>query len=301
MFPGTREVLLYALGFLVIVMVALVILIMRKRFPLGSIFRRGKKEEAPEPRVPDSETGPADTKSIKDRLMSVVPSSGKHEEAPEAPEPPEPPSPEGAPEPPKQSVPVEGAVPVMKEGVIEQGMELKTASDEPEDEGYGLPEEKPTGKVPMPKPEYMVVDDKKEVKKPEPKPVKEKELVAKGLSKPKENGIVAKFVPRKINALEPEAGKEAHPTNMDTSTPVDSAAITKNLDTFLGQTVAIEGDIQLSSKGFEDVWYVLFDKSGSMVVRSEEEIPFKRCRIFARVEKTKLGQLYLDVTRFERP
>jgi hypothetical protein len=88
--------------------------------------------------------------------------------------------------------------------------------------------------------------------------------------------------------------------DVETGTPVDSAMITKDSKAFLGQTVAIEGDLQLSSKGKDDVWYVLFNKTGSSVVMSKKEIPLKRCRLFAKVEKTRLGQIYLNVTRYEK-
>ncbi len=67
----------------------------------------------------------------------------------------------------------------------------------------------------------------------------------------------------------------------------------------VNQTIAIEGELQLSSKG-TDFWYVLFDKDGSAVVRSTKEIKEKKCRLTAKVQKTRLGQLYLDVINFKK-
>ncbi|MBN1896943.1 MAG: hypothetical protein JW789_04450 [Candidatus Aenigmarchaeota archaeon] len=67
----------------------------------------------------------------------------------------------------------------------------------------------------------------------------------------------------------------------------------------VNQTIAIEGELQLSSKG-ADFWYVLFDKDGSAVVRSTKEIKDKKCRLTAKVQKTRLGQLYLDVINFSK-
>jgi len=165
--------------------------------------------------------------------------------------------------------------------------------------------------------EYVMLDeleeesDKHIAEQAAPKVVKEKELVAKGIVKPQEEkGVVARFVPRTqpeyVKALKPRPSSEKPSEfsfkkveNIETGTPVDSATIAKDPKSFIGQTVAIEGDLQLSSKGKDDVWYILFNKTGSSVVMSREEIPVKRCRLFAKVEKTRMGQIYLNVTRYE--
>ena len=79
-----------------------------------------------------------------------------------------------------------------------------------------------------------------------------------------------------------------------------ASEIAKAPDSFFGKTVMLEGDIHMSSKGVEDFWYVLFDDSGSSVVRSKQEIPFDKARVSGTVQKTRLGQVYLDVVKFEK-
>jgi hypothetical protein len=291
MFPEMRDVLLYGLGFLVVVVVILVILILRKRIPLGSIFPWGKKEpvEAPKkgdlvPGSPEPGADLADMKSIKERLEGdlPVPGGGKEGEGPVE---------KGDAQPEVGTAGSVGVPPVKKDisqdGVVEGGVELGNEGEVPE-------EKEPDDSV-----DFIDIDEEEEDKKPEPEPVKEKELVARGVEKAK---VPAKPAPGKINALEPKGVKTAEPSKsvLDTATIIESEDITKEIDTFLGQAVAVEGDLQLSSKGTDDVWYILFDKSGSSIVRSKEEIKPKHCKLLAKVEKTKLGQVYLDVTRYEK-
>ena len=51
----------------------------------------------------------------------------------------------------------------------------------------------------------------------------------------------------------------------------------------------------LSSKGESDFWYLLDDDSGTIVLRSKEEIKSESCKIDGEVKKTGLGQVYVEV------
>ncbi|MFH0956227.1 MAG: hypothetical protein V1813_00030, partial [Candidatus Aenigmatarchaeota archaeon] len=82
--------------------------------------------------------------------------------------------------------------------------------------------------------------------------------------------------------------------------PLSTADIMGSPEGFRGHTVAIEGDLRLSSRGAEDCWYMIFDGRGSAVVRSKEHIPCPRARILAKVEQTRLGQVYLEVISYEQ-
>ncbi|UCD02769.1 MAG: hypothetical protein JSV63_03220 [Candidatus Aenigmatarchaeota archaeon] len=302
MFPEIREVLMYLLGILVVVMAILLVLILRKRLFLPSLPGKGEPKpeepqpEGPAPEPPEEERGPDDLDAIKKRLGADLLPVTRDVGSPEPP----------VPEPPgtaifsaQKSVPQPGpetkVKPVFQDDEIEEGVVL----------GEQQLEE---ALKPAEGPEYVPVEEPAE-EKPEPKPMKEKELIAKGIVKPgEEKGIIARLVPRKappvIKALKPEKGvkpEEASPdVAFEKAVTVDSSEISKDTETFLGQTVAIEGEIQLSSKGIDDFWYVFFDKGGSSVVRCKENLPFNKCRLFVKVERTKLGQIYLDVVRYKK-
>jgi len=79
-----------------------------------------------------------------------------------------------------------------------------------------------------------------------------------------------------------------------------ASQIEKSPKSFQGKAVVLEGSLKPSSTGRNDTWYVIFDDTGSAVVRSASEIPFENCRITARVERTRMGQVYLDVIKSEK-
>jgi hypothetical protein len=389
MFPVTRDILLYALGILVVLMFVLLVLVYRKRMPLMAAARKDEEPFSLIERQAEggayTKTGPVDLKSIKDKLLgekkaeqasqSAEAQEGPPVPAPQArpqpaatpkpaekpapapppeqqpapspaeqpqPKPPpvhvppappaRPPQPEAFPRPPHEPTPQEEArEPVFEEDVIEEGIELH---DHPEDldmqeyDKYGpqheaaaqpepkpAPEQRPSAPpAPAKKDDYFVLEDDTDrhpVKAEARKPVKEKELAARGAAQPREVKEAApkpppRQKPAEIQALKPgTSGEQADFSfkkveGVKTGTPVGSAEIVKDPKSFVGQTVSVQGDVQLSSKGAEDAWYVLFDKSGSSVLRSKEEIPLKRCKVTAKVEKTKLGQIYLDVIRYEK-
>ncbi len=365
MFPVTRDVLIYVLGLLVAIMAILLILILRRRVPL-SVFSRNEKKEPTSliDEQPDggayTRTGPIDLKSIKDKLLgerkpktAEAPEKPVQEELPEPSPPPESPpkrvppedvqapppeykEPETVPEPPYEPTPEEESnEPFLKEGVVEEGIELHDHPEElerEEYEKYGPREEQPVRKAAPPQPEplpkhapapqappksddYFILDEAEHdkesppVQKTAPKTVKRKDLIARGIEKPQKDIVTARPVPRQqprqIEALKPgTSGDQAKFSfkkveGVKTGAPVESAEIAKDPKSFIGQSVSVEGELHLSSKGDEDAWYVLFDKSGSSIVRSREEIPLNRCRITAKVQKTKLGQIYLDAIRYE--
>jgi hypothetical protein len=271
------------------------------------------EEGAPEPEPQPEQEPPQD-------VLAPPPEYKKSETVPEPP--PEPESEE------------DSNKPFLEEGVVEEGIELHDHPEElerEEQEKYSRRQEQPVQQAP-PKPEpkpgqvpasressksddYFVLGeeydaDRRPAQKTVPKFVKRKELIMKGVEKPqKDSGVTAKLLssqqPRQIEALKPRAsGDQAKFSfkkveGVKTGTPVESIEIAKDPKSFIGQSVSVEGELHLSSKGDEDAWYVLFDKSGSSIVRSKEEIPLKKCRITARVQKTKLGQIYLDVIRHE--
>jgi hypothetical protein len=68
-------------------------------------------------------------------------------------------------------------------------------------------------------------------------------------------------------------------------------------ENFKGRTLSLEGDLSLSSKGDGDFWYVLSNESGSAVARSTNELPEGKVKIVAKVDQTRLGQVYLNVEK----
>jgi hypothetical protein len=339
----TREVLLYILVGMSGVLAVLIVLIMRKRGMLKFLsFGIGKKEG--EMQKPDSsETGPTDSKSIKETLKAEKkdkkeevprpetveepkpPPAPEKKEPPPAPpapkkaEPPPPPAP-GAPGPPEKLPPpkLEPRAPFptefedeedmegdelfpMEEGEIEQGMELEEAADmiskQKEKEKAGLPE--PPGKPELPRPEPSV---------PEEFPEPEEKIGFVGLEEAGEANM-PKAPEKKELPPAPPAPKKAEPPPPPAPEPqktpespkagegkaITTEDIAKSSASLKGQTVAIVGDMKLSSKGADDRWYVLFDNKGTAVVRSKTEIPYVRARILAKVEQTRLGQIYLEV------
>ncbi len=378
MFPMTRDILIYALVFLISIMLVLIVLILRKRMSINVFSGLRKSSEKPKAIAPDEHedvpkpekeekpgTGPDDAESIKEMIKSE-----KGEESEHRPEHMEPSKAPAYIEPPKISEPKKEdepekklSEPALQEGVIEQGVELHDEEEEKmEEEKYGKPdeadeskpeekpkeghekappvppeppkeEEKPIDEPkepeekevpkketieekPAPKEhdvEYVKLDDeKKPPAPPEPKIVKEKEVAVKtSEEKPAEKEVTKEAVREdkadKVKVIRPsgssgrsEEFSHKKVKGIETGKPIATAEITKDPGSFIDQTVAVEGELHLSSKGEDDVWYVLFDDSGSSIVMSKEEIPLSRCRIIAKVEKTKLGQIYLNVLRYEK-
>lgn len=265
--------------------------------------KRKKEEEAPA-EAPPSETGPTDIKSIKSRIISPFhggPSKPAEAPAPEAPEPPKPapeegkppapePKPAEAPKPPEKGKPAEAK---------KEGKKPARAANGDMVEGYEVGDEGLLQAYPEAKPEPPY----KPAPKPpeEPKPAEEPppagsdagvELV--DLREPEEEKPPAAAEP----APPAPAEKEPPPEAEKPSTQTNAAEITESPRTYVGKTIGIKGTISLSSKGESDSWYVLFDETGSVVVRSTQEIPYERCRLSATVKQTRLGQTYLDVLKF---
>ncbi|MCD6496074.1 MAG: hypothetical protein J7K54_02270 [Candidatus Aenigmarchaeota archaeon] len=228
--------------------------------------------------------------------------------------------------------------PVFEEGVVEQGVELHDPEEDFHDKAYapkpegaesahgaqqqtgGLKQEeaeaapKPQKKK-APEPEFVVLGDEEEDTEVSPEqeaqpdsaesaPAAQQKTEAKPDSaesaldkKPAAQPEKAKQKPAVVKILEPK--KEEKEVPHDKAPTLKTAEINDDAKTFMDQTVSVEGTLSLSSKG-TDFWYVLFDDSGSAIVRSEKEIPLKSCRITAVVKKTRLGQIYLDALRYEK-
>jgi len=142
------------------------------------------------------------------------------------------------------------------------------------DEEHEEPEEKPVEKA------------KEPPKKPEEKKRKE--------DKPKKTEPTEK-APKPEKRYEPPERPEARPSKLAKAGDISSSP-----DSFLGGVVILEGSIKLSSRGATGSWYVLFDDSGTAVVRSASDIPYESCRLTVKVEKTRLGQTYLEVQKAEK-
>jgi cell division septation protein DedD len=143
------------------------------------------------------------------------------------------------------------------------------------DEEHEEPEEKPVEKPKEPpkKPE--------EKKRREEKPAKA-EKAPSPEKKPEKR-------------YEPPERPEARPSRLTRTGDISASP-----DSFIGEVVTLEGSIKLSSRGATGSWYVLFDESGTAVVRSASDIPYESCRLTVKVEKTRLGQTYLDVQKAEK-
>jgi len=64
--------------------------------------------------------------------------------------------------------------------------------------------------------------------------------------------------------------------------------------------ISVEGNLRLSSAGKDDFWYVIYDGTGSAVARSSDKIPHDRCRLTVTVEKTRIGQTFLQVKGYKK-
>ncbi len=308
----SREILLYLLIGMSGVLLVLIVLILRKRGVL-KVFGK-KKEEGTLPGPGPSETGPTDHDSIKDTIKPKevkddVPkpskgSPGKQDAQPA--------NGDGVPKPPqaskKDSVPVpvpEASKPPAGESPfpIEPGDEIEGDNDI--ERGFELEDAAEMAKDDVP------AQPQREIPKPAPAIPAEEEAESVGFVKmdgidrpeagsAKKTGILGrlkKAVPDKGGA----PGEAPAPRVPEgTEKTITTASITGSPQDFMGQTVAIEGDLKLSSKGSDDVWYVLFDGKGTAVARSRQELPYTRARIIAKVEKTRLGQIYLDIVRHEK-
>ncbi|MBN2330215.1 MAG: hypothetical protein JXC85_00190 [Candidatus Aenigmarchaeota archaeon] len=99
--------------------------------------------------------------------------------------------------------------------------------------------------------------------------------------------------------VEAKPQMEKPPEPPSESSIITTADLSQSPKDFIGKSVTMEGIIKLSSRGRNDVWYVLFDDTGSAVVRSRQDIPSDKVRIFAEIKETRLGQTYLDVLKYE--
>jgi hypothetical protein len=161
-------------------------------------------------------------------------------------------------------------------------------------------EEAPVAKPPPTKVEFVSLGEREEpVKeaKPEqtiPEPPAQPPVPPEP-PKPKEEEVPPKPPAQAPAPPEPPKPKEEAP-----SAKTSTSEIAESPQTFSGKMIMVEGNIRLSSRGKDDLWYVLFDESGSAVVRSKEEIPYERCRLVVTVNQTRLGQTYLEVQKHER-
>jgi hypothetical protein len=299
MFELTRETLLYILIALSTILVILLVLIFRKRGLLGG----RKSDEVPKP--PVDETGPTDHDAIKETLKKEKP-----KEAPSPPAPPQKPEKkEEAPDDEKETEPAESPFPIepgdmdmplegMPQGEAEVGLDLEELEKSMKPKRRAWEEQAPPApqKRREEREDVGFVDLGEGKGAEEEAPAKEEKKgfmgkIGRGAAKKPEKagrGRADEEVP------EPPARPAAR------AEPLSTADIMGSPDGFLGHTVAIEGEVKLSSRGPEDSWYMLFDGRGSAVVRSKEEIPYPRARILAKVEKTRLGQVYLEVMSFTK-
>ncbi len=271
------------------------------------------EEKAEKPPKEGPETGPTDIAAIKASIMAAGKEPAKQAAEPEKHEAPPAEEPaEKEPEPP----------PEKKKPKKKKGKAAKPAPAEEEKPAEPTPEEPaPAAKEPSRKEESIVEDGvelggKEYMAMPFPeekRPTKaEEDIEFIGRGEYERPGEEAGAGPAPGPGAETggekgaEAGKDKIaeaamkpvPEPSDT-TRVTAAELSGSPRSFLGKRVSAEGIINLSSKGKDDFWYVLFDDTGSAVVRSKEEIPFDRCVLFAEVKETRLGQTYLDVQRYD--
>ncbi len=184
-----------------------------------------------------------------------------------------------------------------------------------DEEKYGPPNEDDTDTLASspaeegPEPaQAPFAENEEEPSFPEPPEVKEPEPVP-SLPNEDEEGPEPVQLPADEDgqAAAPAPGKskkQQRPRKpMDTSAAlsmITSADLAQSPNDYIGKSVSMEGIIKLSSRGKKDVWYVLFDDTGSAVVRSGEDIPIDKVRVFAEIKETKLGQTYLDVLKYEK-
>lgn len=297
MFQFTKEMLIGVLVLLGAVLIIILVLILRKQKQLKKLqagTAGGKPVTAPEvvpekpeeempaktarpEKPPTPEISHAEIAAIKESIMKEPAPAPKF--AKEAKERPKPEKPKPIEKPKAVSLrPVTGE----EESVVEEGMEpeeyaeivrpLPKASKAPE------PEEEPEIE------EGLELVDLGEVEAPA------------GEKKPWESR------PKPEGKKPPEAAKAAAKPQpkYGTYTKFTTADIANLPESFYGKTVSVEGSLRLSSRSDVDVWYVLFDDTGSIVVRSSQEIPYEQCRLFAVVRRTRLGQTYMEVQKYER-
>lgn len=316
MFELTKELLIGLLVVLAAVLIIIIYFIFRKQHelkrlqsgeavrpeiesakggpPKGELDKMVEEAQAAKPKM--SETGPTDAKSIKERILSVVRHEHKPEEAPKpgpVPEPAAEPAKEpGKPKPVKRKAPPAAKRPAELGEGIEAGMDLgeETGMVKPFPAGPDMREEKPeevreaeeAGKG------IKVVELGEAKKAPErPKPMPSPEPAAP--------------------SARPEAPAQAPPGKPSMPPPKPGKAVRKNAselaelpESMYGSPVMVEGSVRLSSRSSSGFWYVLFDDSGSVVVRSLQEIPYEQVRLTATARQTRLGQTYLEVQKVER-
>ena len=281
MFPETKDILVILLVALAAVLAVIVFLLILKRRQFRRMKAAGPAPEQPaEPgeQSPPEAGGPSDAASIKASIIS---------EGPEA---------EGA----GESAQPKAAIELVEidESAIQEGVEPGDNMIKPPPELAAGPLRKPKG--PPEEPEEGGADGKPQEDadfmemKEYAEPVKTRKVVrvapGGGIeiqrpAEPQDRGRPA--IPGAAEAVAKAAKAKA-------------SQIEKSPKSFQGKTVVLEGSLKLSSSSKNDTWYVIFDDSGSAVVRSASEIPYENSRITARVEKTRLGQVYLDVIRSEK-
>ncbi len=282
MFPETKDILIILLVALAAVLAVLVFLLILKRRQFRRANAPGPAPEQPaepgEQARPDA-GGPSDAASIKASIISEGPEA---EAAVESAEP-----------------KADSGLVEIDESAIQEGVEPGDNMIKPPPELAAGPRRKPKG--PPEEPEESGAEEK---------PQEDAEFVdMKEYAEPVKTRKVVRVAPEgRIEIQRPAEPQEvgrgaavpAATVTVAKAVKASASQIEKSPKSFLGKTVALEGTLRLSSTSRNDTWYVIFDDSGSAVVRSASEIIHEKCRITARVEKTRLGQIYLDVIRTEK-
>jgi hypothetical protein len=256
MLPVTREIMLFLIVALTVVLAIIIVLILRSHFAL----RRIKTELAVKPKRFASRAKPEKEKPGKEKKMP----GEKPEEKPE-------PKTEAKPDARKE----DRIVPDSKKAAIHAPHEA--------DEERGKEGPAPEPPIKMPK-------------------TREKELLEIKEEGAEEGEDEAGKVLKKKVEEEPESEmpEEEKPESARKPGVTSAWEIVDKPKDFYGKTVVLEGHMRLSSRGKEEFWYVLSDDSGTVVVRSTEDIPLKDCRVTATVEETsELGQTYLELKKCE--
>ena len=270
-------VLLVALVVLITVFAFLIFWVRRKRSSASAAAAPAQEEQIRQAMQHGPETGPTDHESIKASIIgtSGIPDYPKDDELEV-----------------DESAIVEGVEPgetLLKPFPVEEKPKKERQQAQPTDEEMELPKSKKDK-------DLMVMGKYAE-------PVKKRKLVRlrKGgeldIQGQEGEAVAPEEAMPKVDEV-PEPREEERPAV--SKAKVSTAQIAEAPEEFHGKAVTIDGSIKLSSKGKNDAWYVLFDSSGSAVIRSRDEIPFDKVRVTAKVEKTKLGQTYLDVRKFEK-
>jgi hypothetical protein len=203
-----------------------------------------------------------------------------------------------------------------------ESMKPEAPSEEPaakDEEKYGPHEEETETLATSPAEEGLepapgAFSEEDEVPSPPPEPTEPPEVKEPEPAPEPSSGAIGEMEPIQLPAENEDAqasspapgvapGKPKPRKPMDTSaalSTITSADLAQSPKDYIGRSISMEGIIKLSSRGKKDVWYVLFDDTGSAVVRSGEDIPTDKVRVFAEIKETRLGQTYLDVLKYEK-